>query len=46
MSWRIAWEAAVLVPRLRFGRRRVLRAPAMAVVAPSGSGEPDQLPIH
>jgi dolichol-phosphate mannosyltransferase len=46
MSWRIAWEAAVLVPRLRFGRRRVLRAPAIAVVAPSGSGEPDQLPIH
>jgi dolichol-phosphate mannosyltransferase len=46
MSWRIAWEAAVLVPRLRFGRRRVLRASAVAVVAPSGSGEPDQLPIH
>ncbi len=46
MSWRIAWEAAVLVPRLRFGRRRVLRAPAIAVAAPSGSGEPDQLPIH
>jgi dolichol-phosphate mannosyltransferase len=46
MSWRIAWEAAVLVPRLRFGRRRVLRARAVAVVAPSGSGEPDQLPIH
>jgi dolichol-phosphate mannosyltransferase len=46
MSWRIAWEAAVLVPRLRFGRRRVLRAPAIAAVAPSGSGEPDQLPIH
>jgi dolichol-phosphate mannosyltransferase len=46
MSWRIAWEAAVLVPRLRFGRRRVLRAPPLAVAAPSGSGEPDQLPIH
>jgi dolichol-phosphate mannosyltransferase len=46
MSWRIAWEAAVLVPRLRFGRRRVLRAPAVAVVAPSGSGEPGELPIH
>ena len=46
MSWRIAWEAAVLVPRLRFGRRRVLRAaPAPAVAAPSGSGEPDRLPI-
>jgi dolichol-phosphate mannosyltransferase len=45
MSWRIAWEAAVLVPRLRFGRRRVVRAPALAVAAAPGSGEPDQLPI-
>jgi dolichol-phosphate mannosyltransferase len=31
MSWRIAWEAAVLVPRLRFGRRRVLRQAEAAV---------------
>jgi dolichol-phosphate mannosyltransferase len=47
MSLRIALEAAVLVPRLRFGRRRVLRAAApMRTVAPSGSGEPDGVPIH
>jgi dolichol-phosphate mannosyltransferase len=43
MSTRIALEAAVLVPRLRFGRRRVARA--SPVVAPSGSGEPEQVPI-
>jgi dolichol-phosphate mannosyltransferase len=45
MSWRIAWEAAVLVPRLRFGRRRVARRPVVGVPTASGSGEPDQLPI-
>jgi hypothetical protein len=38
MSARIALEAAVLVPRLRFGRRRVPRSSA-------GSTEPDGLPI-
>ena len=43
MSPAIALEAAVLVPRLRFGRRRVRRALA-AVTA--GSGEPERLPIH
>jgi dolichol-phosphate mannosyltransferase len=44
MSGRIALEAAVLVPRLRFGRRRVTRhAPVTPV--PSGSKEPDRLPI-
>jgi dolichol-phosphate mannosyltransferase len=47
MSARIALEAAVLVPRLRFGRRRVVRTPAPLVPAPasSGSGEPDGVPI-
>jgi hypothetical protein len=44
MSGRIALEAAVLVPRLRFGRRRVTRQPAVAP-APSGSTEPDRLPM-
>ena len=39
MSGAIALEAAVLVPRLRFGRRRVRSEPA-------GSGEPEGLPIH
>jgi dolichol-phosphate mannosyltransferase len=43
MSTAIALEAAVLVPRLRFGRRRVRRALAAAT---SGSGEPEGLPIH
>jgi dolichol-phosphate mannosyltransferase len=43
MSTRIALEAAVLVPRLRFGRRRVTSAPPVAT--PSGSGEPDSVPI-
>jgi dolichol-phosphate mannosyltransferase len=43
MSAAIALEAAVLVPRLRFGRRRVRRVLA---VAASGSGEPEGLPIH
>jgi dolichol-phosphate mannosyltransferase len=47
MSAAIALEAAVLVPRLRFGRRRVRRALAVAAAAaPSGSGEPEGLPIH
>jgi dolichol-phosphate mannosyltransferase len=45
MSARIAVEAAVLVPRLRFGRRRVVRrAPPVGPVT-SGSTEPDGLPI-
>jgi dolichol-phosphate mannosyltransferase len=42
MSAGIALEAAVLVPRLRFGRRRVRRVLAVA----AGSGEPEGLPIH
>jgi hypothetical protein len=40
MSVRIALEAAVLVPRLRFGRRRVVRAPLA-----SGSTDPGGVPI-
>jgi dolichol-phosphate mannosyltransferase len=43
MSARIALEAAVLVPRLRFGRRRVLVAPPVAV--PAASAEPGHVPI-
>jgi dolichol-phosphate mannosyltransferase len=42
MSARIALEAAVLIPRLRFGRRRV---PRVAAPAPRGSTEPGGLPI-
>jgi dolichol-phosphate mannosyltransferase len=42
MSARIALEAAVLVPRLRFGRRRVQRAD---LAPPPGSTEPDGVPI-
>jgi dolichol-phosphate mannosyltransferase len=45
MSGLIALEAAVLVPRLRYGRRRVARRiPPVAPVTP-GSTEPDGLPI-
>jgi dolichol-phosphate mannosyltransferase len=40
MSVRIALEAAVLVPRLRFGRRRVVRTPLV-----SGSTDPGGVPI-
>jgi dolichol-phosphate mannosyltransferase len=40
MSARIALEAAVLVPRLRFGRRRVMRT-----ASASASTETDGLPI-
>jgi dolichol-phosphate mannosyltransferase len=43
MSARIALEAALLVPRLRFGRRRVVRE--MSAPAPPGSTEPDGVPI-
>jgi dolichol-phosphate mannosyltransferase len=46
MSARIALEAAVLVPRLRFGRRRVVRTAVAAAASLPGSGEPEQLPIR
>jgi dolichol-phosphate mannosyltransferase len=45
MSARIALEAAVLVPRLRFGRRRVARRAAPVGPVTPGSTEPDGLPI-
>jgi dolichol-phosphate mannosyltransferase len=41
MSLAIGLEAAVLVPRLRFGRRRVRRT-----LSPAASGEPEGVPIH
>jgi dolichol-phosphate mannosyltransferase len=48
MSSRIALEAAVLVPRLRFGRRRVARPVAAPVLLTEagGSTEPDGVPIN
>jgi dolichol-phosphate mannosyltransferase len=48
MSARIALEAAMLVPRLRFGRRRVLRAVAAPVLltGAGGSTEPESVPIN
>jgi dolichol-phosphate mannosyltransferase len=45
MSARIALEAAVLVPRLRFGRRRVVRRTVPVGPVTPGSTEPDGLPI-
>jgi dolichol-phosphate mannosyltransferase len=45
MSARIALEAAVLVPRLRYGRRRVARRVPPVASVTSGSTEPDGLPI-
>jgi dolichol-phosphate mannosyltransferase len=45
MSALIALEAAVLVPRLRFGRRRVAHRSRPVAPVTSGSTEPDRLPI-
>jgi dolichol-phosphate mannosyltransferase len=45
MSGLIALEAAVLVPRLRYGRRRVARRIPPVAPVTSGSTEPGGLPI-